>query len=251
MGGSPGESVGAGERPSAAGPTVPVVRAWISARASQLTATAAIAAAASANSDDPRVPAWAEDALPALAVQTAREDTIIARLAMQIDSLYPIHSFLTMKRPGVFSGVAGRGGRGEIPGAVPRGQGGQGGMGGGQGGAGGVGMGGRGGRGGMGGYGGGGSMGSGRGQRNPGAYDGGRPWLPYSGPQLFAAQALSFGRYLMQREGPAFIGTLVDAQIQPKSVNAVFDNAQMVPTNIEQLDIEFHRWLIDRAAHER
>ncbi len=253
-GGAQAENVSEADRFSAVGPTARVVRAWLSARASTLTGKPATATEASANADDARVPSWAEDALPALAVITAREDTITARLAMQIDSLYPIHSFLTMKRPSAFSSVAGRGGRGEIPGGNPRGPGG---MSGGQGGGGAIGgmggmggLGGRGNRGGMGGSGrGGGSSGGSNGGR--GSYDGGRAWMPYSGAQLFAAQALTFGRYLTVREGPAFIGALVDAQLQSRSVNAVFDKAQMVPSNIEQLDIEFHRWLIDRAAHGR
>jgi hypothetical protein len=221
------------------------MRAWLAARASTLTGKPATAAAASATTDDPRVPAWAEDAIPNLAVETPREDTITARLAMQIDSLYPIHSFLTMQRPGAV--VAGRGGRGET---TARGQGGAT-NGGGYGGGGGMGgMGGMGGRrGGMGG----GSMGRGgsRGNGGSGRGDGGRGNLPFTGPQLFAAQAIVFARYLTVREGPAFVGSLVDAQMSGKSVNAVFGAAQMIPSNIERLDIEFHRWLIDRAAHGR
>jgi hypothetical protein len=235
------------ERFQAKGPTDRVVRAWLAARASALTGKPATSAAASATTDDPRVPAWAEDALPNLAVPTGREDTVTARLAMQIDSLYPIHSFLTMARPGAV--VAGRGGRGETTPGVQRGGsggGGGGGFGGGMSGGrrGGMGGGAGGSMGGRGGSRGGGSGGSGRG-------DGGRGNLPFSGPQLFAAQALVFARYLTVREGPAFVGTLVDAQISGKSINAVFDAAQMVPSNIERLDIEFHRWLIDRAAHGR
>jgi hypothetical protein len=72
-----------------------------------------------------------------------------------------------------------------------------------------------------------------------------------SGPALFAAQSQMFGRYLFVREGPAFIGALVDAQMTSKSVNDIFLKAQMVPTDIERLDIEFKRWLIDRATHGR
>ena len=62
---------------------------------------------------------------------------------------------------------------------------------------------------------------------------------------------LVFGRYLSVREGPAFVGTLVDAQIQSKNISDVFAKAQMVPSNLERLDIEFHRWLIDRATRHR
>jgi len=100
--------------------------------------------------------------------------------------------------------------------------------------------------------GGGGSMGRG-GSRggNSGGSDGGRPNGPLAGGALFAAQALVFGRYLVVKEGPAFVGALVDAQIQSKSVAEQFDKAQMVPANLERLDIEFRRWLIDRAARGR
>jgi hypothetical protein len=242
------------ERFEAKGPTDRVVKAWLAARASTLTGKPATPAAASATADDPRVPAWAEDALPNLAVETGREDTITARLAMQIDSLYPIHSFLTMPRPGAV--IAGRGGRGDGAATAGRGSGGSTGGGGGMGGGGmgGGGMGGGGMGGGRRGGGGGSSMGRGGsrgGGSGGGGTDGGRGNLPFAGPQLFAAQALVFARYLTVREGPAFVGTLIDAQMSGKSINAVFDAAQMVPSNIERLDIEFHRWLIDRAAHGR
>jgi hypothetical protein len=238
----------------ASGPTARVVRAWLSARASTLTGQPATSSAASAMADDPRVPAWAEDALPGLAVPTSREDTTTARLAMQIDSLYPIHTFLSMSRPGALAamgrgGAPGSGGRGTVPGAT--GGGGSGASGGGMGGGGMGGMGGGRRGGGMGGMGGGGGRGgSSRGGGSGGA-DGGRPNAPFTGGALFAAQALVFGRYLAVREGPAFIGTLVDAQIQSKDVAAVFGKALMVPSDLERLDIEFHRWLIDRATHGR
>ena len=231
----------------AADPTSGVVRAWLSARATQLTGKPASSAASSATADDPRVPAWAADAVPGLAVPTGREDTLTARLAVQIDSLWPIHAFLTMRRPSA-PAVAGRGGRGTV---------GRGGEGGGErGGGGGGGFGGLGGgrRGGMGGFGGGGSMGRGGsrgGSGQPRGSDGARPPCPLAGNALFAAQALVFGRYLVVREGPSFVGALVDAQIQGRNVNDVFAGAQTLPTNLERLDIEFHRWVIDRAAHGR
>jgi hypothetical protein len=234
-------------------PTDRVVRAWLSARASALTGNPAPPSAASATADDPRVPAWAEDAIPNLAVPTGREDTTTARLAMQIDSLYPIHTFLTMARPGAGASMA----RGGANGEGGRGEGGRAGGGGGVGGGGiGGGFGGR--RGGMGGAGGmnggmngGTSRGGRNGGGNPRANGGGHANAPFSGTALFAAQSLVFGRYLIVREGPVFVGGLVDALIQSKNVSGLFDNAQMVPRNIEQVDIEFHRWLIDRAAHTR
>ena len=85
--------------------------------------------------------------------------------------------------------------------------------------------------------------------RGSGGTDGGRPRGPLVGNALFEAQSLVFGRYLVTREGPAFVGALIDAQIQSRDIAHVFDAAQMVPSNLERLDIEFHRWLIDRAAH--
>ena len=236
------------DRFGANGPTAHVVRAWLSARATQLTKQPASSAAASATADDPRVPAWAEDGLPGLAAPTAREDTTVARLAAQIDSLYPIHTFLTMSRPGAFAAVTGRGGRGgnPVPVGTPTNNGGSGGGGGtGANGPGGMG----------GGYGGrtggrmGGRMGGGGSRGGVQQYDGGKIRGPLTGNALFEAQSLVFGRYLLTREGPAFIGTLIDAQIMGTDVAKVFDAAQMVPSNLERLDIEFHRWLIDRAAH--
>ncbi len=227
------------ERFGAVGPTGPVVRAWLAARATSLTGKPASDLAASARVDDPRVPAWAEEALPGLAVPTGREDTTTARLSMQIDSLYPIYSFLTMARPGTIAsnGRGGTSGRG-----TPTGGGGGGFSGGRRGG----------GMGGMGGMGGGyGRSGSRSGGGNPRAGDPGNYRGPLSGNALFAAEALVFGRYLTVREGPAFVGTLVDAQIQSKNISDVFAKAQMVPSNLERLDIEFRRWLIDRATHTK
>jgi hypothetical protein len=228
---------------TAAGPTAPIVRAWLSAHATALTGKRARDLAASAKADDPRVPAWAEEALPGLAVPTGREDTTTARLAMQVDSLYPIYTFLTMTRPTTVAttGRGGASGRGGTP--AGRGGGGYGGGGGGMGGGMG-GMGGMGRRGGMGGgmSRGGNSGGSARG--DPGHVNG-----PLSGNALFSAEALVFGRYLSIKEGPAFVGALVDAQIQSKDITEVFAKAQMVPSNLERLDIEFRRWLIDRATH--
>ena len=223
------------ERFSPSASTVPLVRAWLSARASALTGKPAGDLAASARADDPRVPAWAEDALPGLAVPTGREDTTIARLAMQIDSLYPIYSFLTMTRPATVAAVVrgpegghgGFAGRPTITGHSPRG-----------------------------GMIGGGMGGAGRGAPvttggNPRAGESGRYRGPLSGGELFAAEAQVFGRYLTAREGPGFIGALVDAQIQHKDISTVFATARMVPSNLERLDIEFHRWLIDRAARAK
>lgn len=236
---------GYAERISALGPTARVVRAWLSARASKLTGQRASDLAASAAEDDPRVPAWAEDALPDLADPTAREDTTTARLAMQIDSLYPIYTFLSMTRPGTLVASGRGGGSGQGRGV---GGGGEGGPRVGGGGMGGMGR--RGGMGGMGGMGGTGGMGGGRrGGGYSGGGEGGHARGPLAGNALFAAEALVFGRYLSVREGPAFVGALVDAQIQSKPVAGVFADAQMVPSNLERLDIEFHRWLIDRAAH--
>jgi hypothetical protein len=242
---------------AAAGPTAPVVRAWLSAHATALTGKRASDLAASARADDPRVPAWAEDALPGLAVPTGREDTTTARLAMEVDSLYPVYTFLTMARPATIAstgrGAEGRGSPGGRGGGLGGGTGG-GGMGGGGMGGGGMGGGGMGGGfGGMGrrgGYGGG-TGGSSRGGAARGGEGRGNYRGALSGNALFAAEALVFGRYLTIREGPAFVGALIDAQIRSQDIAAVFAKAQMVPSNLERLDIEFHRWLIDRATQAK
>ena len=56
--------IGDPERFGAVGPTAPVVRAWLAARAATLTGKPASDPAASARVDDPRVPAWAEECAP-------------------------------------------------------------------------------------------------------------------------------------------------------------------------------------------
>ncbi len=66
------------------------------------------------------------------------------------------------------------------------------------------------------------------------------------GAALFDAQAFVFGRFLAARTGLDFIGTLVDAQLNGKTVDELITQRQSM--TLEQLDVEWRRWLGIRAA---
>ncbi len=223
--------------PGPGGATQRAVQAWLTARESVLTGDPALSIIANAEQDDPRVPGWIREALPQIAVALPNEDATLARLASHPDSLYPIHSFLTMSRPAyVVTNRDDGSGTG-----TPYGRGGGGGMGGGSGGGYG--------RGGMGGMG---RGGMGRGGSRGGSGGTGERVAPtLQGGALFDAQAVAFGRYLANREGYPFIGALADGQMKNVPLKDIFATAKMIPTDLEQLDIEWRRWLADRTSVAR
>ncbi len=223
----------------------PVMRAWLSARASTLTGRTESPAQAAGEVDDPRVPAWGLDALLGLGADSARVRALAAQLSAS-DSLAPLAHFLVMRRPAeAFPPVAAAGG-GEEGARRPPMEGRPGGGGGGRGGVGGGGIGGGGmGGGGMGGggMGGGGMRGRpGRGGEGNGAPGGGRVFQ-LRGAALFTAQAVEFANYLSWREGSRFVGTLLDAQITGAPIEPVFAGARAIPTTLAELDPEWRRWM--------
>lgn len=200
----------------------PVVRAWLSARASALTKQPARSVQAKGEVDDPRVPAWAEDAIPSLS-----EDSIVDRATMELadhqSQIIPLAEFLTMPRPAPPAPIAerregeSRGGSGGAPsGGMGRGRGGM-----------------RGGRGGMG------RGGSG----NPGGERRASTSLPMFA--IFAAQSAAFGRYL-SRESYALVGSLTDAQILGQPIDSVL--ARQKELSLPQMDANWKEWLTSRAA---
>lgn len=244
-------------------PTERVMRAWLSARATALTGQSP-SQGATGLVDDPRVPAWAEALVPALAVS----DTTVGRLAAALSApnvrVYPVEEFFSMQPPApMFAGTGGaangavagngNGARGGYGGGDRGGEGGEGGEGGG-------GIGGRGGFGGGfgGGYGGGmrgggmergGGMG-GRGGRGEGRGDraqGAQRAMPLRGALLFDAQATVLGRYLMTREGAPLIGQMVDARIMAKPLDALLASQPAGPKTFAQLDADWRGWLAARA----
>jgi hypothetical protein len=85
----------------------------------------------------------------------------------------------------------------------------------------------------------------GRGGRTGGASQEQRATPPLEGGALFEAQSVVFGRYLAH-EGYDLIGALVDAQILGKTVDEVLVTRNSI--NATQMDVEWRRWLFDRAA---
>jgi uncharacterized membrane protein YgcG len=221
---APGAMESLGERT----PTVRVARAWLSARASILTHAAARSNQANGETEDPRVPAWAQEAIPALGGDSP-VDRLSTMLAAHPESLVPLSMLFTMPRPPFLGATTPQRGGGEDRG---------GGMGGG--GA----RGGTGGRGGMGGRGGRGGMGGGGSERQ-----GERAMPALEGGALFDAEAVVLGRYLVSREGYDFIGALVDAQILGKPVADVL--AERRTLDLTQMETDWHRWLADAASKAR
>ena len=218
---------------------LPVVRAWLSARASAITGKSAPVLQATGEVDDARVPEWAQEMLPAL-IADSIVDRVTLTLAGMQERLIPLSEYFTETRLSLGSGqIAQRGGRETRPGA-PGGAGGAGGRGG---------MGGAGGRGGMGGGGrggmgrGGGGMGRGGGGGNRGGGEGERV-TPLAPPVMFAAQSLVFGRYLA-RQGYDLIGQLVDAQIRGGAVADVLLRRGI--QSVAWMDEDWRTWLAERG----
>ena len=217
----------------------PVIRAWLSARATRLTGEPAHVDRSRGEAEDPRVPAWAVEM-----IGTAGNEELIDNstksLGAHPETIIPLASYLTMDRPGPMEMPAGgRGGAsGDAPpdgrgGGIP---GGRGGMGGGRGGMGG------GGRGGMGG----GPPGGG----SPGGRPGGPPGgsrersFPLQGMALFAAQSAVLTKYFARTDG-ALPGDLIDAQITQQPIEAVLAKHSL--RGLQQVDADWRSWVVERA----
>jgi len=85
----------------------------------------------------------------------------------------------------------------------------------------------------------GGGGGQGRSQAN-------RESMPLMGGALFEAQSIALGHYLVSREGYDFIGALMDAQLTSVPIDSVL--AKRNTLTVPQMDADFRRWLVDRAA---
>lgn len=207
------------------------MRAWLSARASALDGRAALAVQAAGVALDPRVPHWAEDAVPGLALDSSVVQGMVSQLAAEPDSLHPLDSLLVMRRPAdvFFTTSPQAGGREGGEGGFSGGRGGfGGGFGGGRGGFGGE-------RGGMRGRG-------GRGQANA------RPAL--RGGALFTAEAIVFAHYVATRENPAFVGRILDAQMQGKPWSSALSSAKSMPSNVRDLEADWRHWISYHGAHK-
>jgi hypothetical protein len=214
-------------------PSLPVVRAWLSAHASAASGTPARPSEANGEFEDPRVPAWAQEVVPSLTADSL-VDRFVKLLAPHRDGLIPMPRYLAMERapapnPMIATGEGDRGGRGGGTG-------------------GGGGMGGRGGMGGMGGMGGRGGMGGGRGGMRGGTPSQ-SPNGQSRGPQgsaLFDAQSVLVGRYLAARLGYDVIGEMIDAHIFNRPLDEVFARHHAI--TLAQMDLDWFQWFSDRAA---
>lgn len=217
-------------------PTLPAVRAWLSAHASAITQKPARLAEATGEFEDPRIPAWAQEMVPSLTADSLA-DRFTKALAVHPDNLIPLSVYFEMERASFGDpsqrgrgGERGGGATGRAPGGAggAGGRGGIGGMGGGRGGMGG-------GRGGMGGRGG----SAGRSQSD-------RDSQELRGSALFDAQSLVLGRYLAARDGYDLIGELIDAHILNQPIEKVLTKRNTIA--LGQMDLDWLQWLLDRSA---
>ncbi len=227
------------------GLTQVVARAWVEryvrdrGRSDSMTATGEHA---SGSTPDSALPDWLEVALPELVSASPGEDLLIARLARQSD-LTPLRELFAMQRPAppTFArGNTGReGGTGDQGSTGGSGGEGSGADGGGPGGAGGtipLGRERRGGRLGD---------GFGRGRFGEGSMMRGAklpPWL------AFQVEGLAVTRFLAEREGPGFIGHLVDRVSRGASVEEALQDARVLPHTIDELETAWQAWLRDQVA---
>ncbi len=202
-------------RPAALGTVARVERAWLSARATALTGTAATDRQRAGLEPDPRIPAWAEDAIASLAADSQTVNYLAARLAREIDSLYPLDRLFTMRRPAeprLVSAAEGADSAGRRGGAAQRG--------------------------GM------------EGRRGGGAQRGfgyGTFSAVLRGAALFDAEAQAVGQYLASRESPRIIGAMVDSQVVGKPAVSALAGAKMLPAQLPALEAQWQKWLDYRA----
>lgn len=203
-------------------PALPVVRAWLSARATQRTHVATHAAQSSGDAPDHRIPDWASEMIVAL-----QQDSLVDRAAVSLashpDAFIPLDHFFTMPEPLPDAPNARdegtRAGRGVPSGGM------RGGMGGGMGGGG------RGGRGG------------GR-TENPRGNEGERAATPLGEGTAYSDEAITLGRYL-SREGYDFIGAIIDAQIAGQTVAEALAKKQFALAQVER---DYRFWLNEHAS---
>lgn len=218
-------------------PTLPVVRAWLSAHASGATGAPARSGEATGEFEDPRIPAWAQEVIPSLTADSL-VDRFLKLLAVHPNDLIPIPTYFAMERASA-----------RDPLLVPRADEGQ--RGGDAGGRGGGGAGGMGGRGGMGGGAGRGGMGGRGGARGGGGAS--RPSRSEDdqsrGPRgvaLFDAQSVLVGRYLAARVGYDVIGEMIDAHIFNRPLDEVLKRHKAI--TLAQMDLDWYTWFFDRSA---
>ena len=158
--------------------------------------------------DHPKLPDWVEVALPELVAGSSRADVMIARLAGQTSDIMPLRELLTALRPRELperepADSVARGDAEQHIGPA-------------------------------------GSVAE-HGRQRPARGRGSRPAL--RGAALFDANALSFGRFLLQREGASFIGATADVLaggVVP--ADTVLSRASGNPP-LTTLDAEWRAWV--------
>jgi hypothetical protein len=170
--------------------------------------------------DDPRVPAWIQQAIPALVAGYPDPDFASAQLARQKDKLIPLHTLLTEQRPEGDRGGPMAGGRGpdERRGSPEDG----GGFGGGR----------------MGG----GPPSSGRSRS---ARTGGGT---LQGSVLFDTEALSVADYLADREGPEFVGSVFRTLASGATFEDALRGAHSVAHDLDGFERGWRGWLDAQAG---
>jgi hypothetical protein len=219
-------------------PAVALVRSWLSVMTDSLTHTppaprTPVATVADTSSrrggsprgfdarpaDDPRLPSWIQQAIPALVAGYPDPELASAQLARQKDKLIPLRTLLTERRPGSdrdrSEALAGGGGggadrsaeRGDERDGERRGR---------VGGA-------------------------------PGRGPGGRT-AALQGAPLFDAQAVSVAAYLAEREGSEFVGTVFRTLAGGGTFEDALRNAHSVAHDLDGFEQGWRGWLDAEAG---
>jgi hypothetical protein len=62
-------------------------------------------------------------------------------------------------------------------------------------------------------------------------------------PGMFYAQSLSVAEFLAEREGPAFLGRVVDAALRGQSMDEVLQTASRLPKSVAELHRDWSAWV--------
>jgi hypothetical protein len=203
-----------------------MARAWLAALydlqtpAPDTTARTAPAGPGADRADDPRIADWIEDAIGDLMATSSRTDFLVVALARKREQVMPLAAFFDAKRPAVAL-VAGANPDSREPGSVdrdfPRGEG-------------------------AGEYPGGGGRGERAGTRRT------TDRMTLSPAQTFHAQSFAVASYFVEKEGPAFLGLVVERLAHGKSVADALAEARVVPKELSALDADFAAWLGKKAS---
>jgi hypothetical protein len=171
--------------------------------------------------EDPRLPDWLEDAVPAMIAGSSMVEFRVAQLADRPKELLPLRELFAAQRPGAArtadSAAASpsvTGAPTSAPGAPPRDD--------------------------------------ATVERAQAGWDDPRTRGRRMSPEVervmrFTAQSLSVAQFLAEREGPAFMGRITDRLLDGGTMTTALGDAHSVPNDLDALDAAWRTWLQTQA----